>query len=87
MMLTNPFEVTVSCILVQPSPLQNMIDQIQLDNVAYFSYLISMLTNFAHEIKFNIFMAKAAFNKKRPFFSTRKLDLNFKDENIKGLHL
>ena len=77
MMLTNPFEVTVSCMLVQPSPLQNMIDQKQLDNVAYFSYLISMLTNCAHEIKFSIFMAKAAFNKKTPFFFHQEFGLKF----------
>ena len=50
----------------QPSPLTNMIDQKQLENVEYFKYLGSMLTNDGKcmcEIKSRIAMAKVAFNK------------------------
>jgi hypothetical protein len=55
-----------------------MIDQKQLENVEYFSYLDSMITNDAtctREIKSRPAMAKAAFNKKKTLF-TSKLDLN-----------
>jgi hypothetical protein len=55
-----------------------MIDQKQLENVEYFNYLGSMITNNARctrEIKYSIGMAKAAFNKKKNLF-TSKLDLN-----------
>jgi hypothetical protein len=38
------------------------------------------------EIKSRIAMAKAAFNKKKNLF-TSKLDLNFKEETSKVLHL
>jgi hypothetical protein len=51
----------------QPSPMKIMIDQKQLENVEYFNYLGSMITNDARctgEIKSRIVMAKAAFNKK-----------------------
>jgi hypothetical protein len=61
----------------QPSPIKIMIDQKQLENVEYFSYLGSMLTNDAmctREIKSRIAMAKASFDKKTLF--TGKLDLN-----------
>jgi hypothetical protein len=50
----------------QPSPVQIMIDQKQLQNVEYFNYLGSMITNDArctHEIKSMTAMAKAVFNK------------------------
>jgi hypothetical protein len=53
-----------------------MIDQKQLENVEYFNYLGSMITNDARctlEIKSRIAMAKAVFNKKTVF--TSKLDL------------
>jgi hypothetical protein len=55
-----------------------MIDQKQLENVEYFNYLGSMITNDARctrEIKSRIAMAKAAFNKKKTLFSS-KLDTN-----------
>jgi len=50
----------------------------QPENVEYFKYLDSMLTNdgrCTREIKSRIAMAKAAFNKKKNPF-TSKLDLN-----------
>jgi hypothetical protein len=58
-----------------------MIDQKQLENVEYFSYLGSMITNDARctrEIKSRIAIAKAAFNKKKKLF-TSKLDLNLRN--------
>jgi hypothetical protein len=63
----------------QPSPIKIMIDQKQLENVEYFNYLVSMITNnarYTREIKSRIAMAKAAFNKKKTLF-TSKLDLSF----------
>jgi hypothetical protein len=48
-----------------------MIDQKQLDNVEFFKYLCSILSNDRKctcEIKCIIAMAKAAFNKKRVLF-------------------
>jgi hypothetical protein len=51
----------------QPSPIKIMIDQKQSENVEYFNYLGSMITNDARctrEIKSRIAMAKATFNKK-----------------------
>jgi len=62
-----------------------MIEQKQLENVKYFKYLGSMLTNdgrCACEIKSRIAMAKAAFRKKKTLF-TSKLDLNLKKKLIK----
>jgi hypothetical protein len=59
----------------QPAPMKIMIDQKQLENVEYFSYLGNIITNDArctHEMKSRIAMAKAAFNKKTLF--TSKLD-------------
>jgi hypothetical protein len=61
----------------QPSPIQIIKDKKQLENVEYFSYLGSMITNDARrtqEIKSSIAKAKATFNKKRTLF-TSKLDL------------
>jgi hypothetical protein len=62
----------------QPNPMKIMIDQKQLENLEYFNYLGSMITNDARcrrEIKSRIVMAKAAFNKKKTLF-TSKLDIN-----------
>jgi hypothetical protein len=70
---------------MQPSPIKIMIDQKQLENVEYFSYLGSMITNDARctcEIKSRIAMAKAAFNKKKNLF-TSKLDLNLRQKLVK----
>jgi hypothetical protein len=61
-----------------------MIDQKHLENVEYFNYLGSMITNDASctcEIKPRISMAKAEFNKKILF--TNKLDLNLRNKPIK----
>jgi len=60
----------------QPAAVEIMTDQ-QLENVEYFTYLGSMITNDAScrsEIKSRIAVAKAAFNKQKTVF-TRKLDL------------
>ena len=68
----------------QPSPVTIMIDQKQLENVEYFKYLGSMLTNDGRctcEIKSRITMAKAAFNKKTLF--TSKMDLNLRKKLVK----
>jgi hypothetical protein len=72
-------------ISTQPYPIKIMIDQKQLENVEYFNYLGSMVTNDArctHEIKSRIAMAKAAFNKKKTLF-TSKLDLNLRKKLVK----
>jgi hypothetical protein len=69
----------------QPSPIKIMIDQKQLENVEYFNYLGSMITNDASctcEIKSRIAMAKAAFNEKKNLF-TSKLDLNLRKKLVK----
>jgi hypothetical protein len=52
----------------QPSRIKIRIDQKQLENVEYFVYLGSMITNdarFTCETKSRITMAKAALNKKK----------------------
>jgi hypothetical protein len=62
-----------------------MIHKKQLDNVEYFNYLGSMITNDARytgEIKSGIATAKAAFNKKKTLF-TRKLNLNLSKKLVK----
>jgi hypothetical protein len=69
----------------EPSSLQIMIDQKQLENVEYFSCLGSMITNDARctwEIKSRIAMAKAAFNRKKTLF-TSKLDLSLRKKLMK----
>jgi hypothetical protein len=69
----------------QPYPIKVIIDQKQLENVEYFNYFGSMITNDARctrEIKSRIAMAKAAFNKKKTLF-TSKLDLNFRKKLVK----
>jgi hypothetical protein len=62
-----------------------MIAQKQLENVEYFNYLGSMITNDARctrEIKSRIAMAKAAFNKKNTHF-TSNLNLNIRKKLVK----
>jgi hypothetical protein len=69
----------------QPSPVQNMTDQKQLENVGYFNSLGSLITNDArriHKIKSSIAMAKAAFNKNKTLF-TSKWYLNLRKKPIK----
>jgi hypothetical protein len=66
-----------------------MIDQKQLENVEYFNYLGSWITNDARctrEIKSRIAMAKAAFNEKKNIFH-QQTGLKFKEETSKVLHL
>jgi len=66
-----------------------MTDQKQLENVEYFNYLGTMITNDArciHGIKSRIDIQKQHSTKLKALF-TSKLDLKFKEENIKVLHL
>jgi hypothetical protein len=69
----------------QPSPVKIMIDQKQLENVDFFKYLGSILTNDGRctcEIKCRIAMAKAVFNKKSALF-TSTLDLELRKKLVK----
>ena len=69
----------------QPSPATITIDQKQLENVKCFIYLGSMLTDGGMctcETKSKIVMAKAAFNKKKNYF-TSKLDLNLRKKLLR----
>ena len=64
----------------QPFPITITINQNQLENVKYFKYLGSMLTEDGRctcEIKTRFAMAKSAFNKKKNIF-TSKFDLNLR---------
>jgi len=73
----------------QASTIQIIIDQKQLENVEYFKYMVSMMTYDAKctlEIKSRIAMTKEAFNKQKAYF-TSKVDLKFKEETSKVLHL
>jgi hypothetical protein len=52
-----------------------MIDQKQLENVEYYNYLDTMITNDARctrEIKSNIAMAKAPFKRKKNLFTSKQ---------------
>ena len=78
-------KIKVMRISRQPSPVTNMIDQKQLENVECLKCLGSILTNderFTCEIKSTIAMAKAAFNKKKTVF-TSKLELNLRRKIVK----
>jgi hypothetical protein len=58
----------------QPFSVKIMIDQKQLENVAFLKYLGSLLTNDGRctcKIKSRIAMAKAALNKKRALFASK----------------
>jgi hypothetical protein len=82
--LIRKLNTTAMIISGQPSPVQIMIDQKQLENVEYLNYLGSTTTNDAIcscEIKSRIAIAKAAFNKKTLF--TRELDLNLRKKLVK----
>jgi hypothetical protein len=77
-------ETKVIRISRQPSLIQIMIDETQLENVEYFNYLGNMIKNDIRcicEIKFRIPMAKAAFNKKKAVFVS-KLDLNLRNKVV-----
>jgi len=85
-METNVEKTKVMRISRQPSPVTNMIDQKQLENVECFKYLGSALTSDGRctcEIKSRIVMAKAAFNKKKTLF-TSTLDLNLRKKLVKS---
>ena len=52
----------------QLSPVQIIVDHKQTENVAYFNYCNSIITNYARyasEIKSRIAITRAAFNKKK----------------------
>jgi hypothetical protein len=77
--------VKVMRISRKPSPVQTTIDQEELENVEYFSYLGSVVTNGArlsHESKSKVAMEKAAFNRKNSLFIS-KLDLNLRNKQVK----
>jgi hypothetical protein len=79
----NMEKTKVMSISRQPYPVKIMIDRKQLENVEYFNYLDSMITNYARctrEIKSRIAVAKAAFNKKTLF--TSKLNLNLRKKLV-----
>jgi hypothetical protein len=66
-------------ILREPSPIEFMIDQKQLENVEYLNFVGCMITNDArctYEVKSRIAMAKVALNRKNVF--TSKLDSNLR---------
>ena len=67
----------------QPFPVEIMIDQKQLENVEYLSYLGSLITDDARgtgKIKHMVITAKAAFNKKNLF--TSKMDVDLRKELV-----
>ena len=69
----------------EPPTVRITVDQKQLENVEYFSYLSSTVKNDARctsEIKRRIAMAKAAFDRKKTL-STSKLDLNLRKKLVK----
>ncbi|PNF22006.1 hypothetical protein B7P43_G17589 [Cryptotermes secundus] len=69
----------------QPTPVTTKINQKQLENVNFFKYLGSLLTDNGRctcEIKSRIAMAKTAFSKKKNLF-TSKLDLNLRKKLVK----
>jgi hypothetical protein len=69
----------------QPSLMKIMIDQKQLENVEYFNYLGSMITNdvrYTREIKYRVATAKAASNKKKTLFNSNS-DLNLRKKLVK----
>jgi hypothetical protein len=63
-------------ISMQPTTLQIKIDKKLVENVGKFNYVGSMITNdarYTQEIKARIAMAKAAFNRKKTFFTSKLL--------------
>ena len=74
----------VNRISSQPSTVQIMTDQEQLENVEYFSYLGSMITNSARStgaLKCRTVTVKAAFNKKQNLCTSR-FDLNLRKKLV-----
>ena len=69
----------------QPSQVQVKVDQNQMGNVEYFSYLGSMIANDARctrDTKSWFAMANTAFNEKKTLFASR-LDLNLGKKLVK----
>jgi hypothetical protein len=74
----NVEKTKVMRISTQPSPVEILTEQKQLENLEYFNYLGSMTTNDAictREIEFRVVMARAAFSRKKTLL-TNKFDLN-----------
>ena len=85
----NVAKTKIMRISMQPSPVEIMADRKQRENVEYFRYLYSLITNdtrFTREIKSRIAKAKAAFNKTTTLF-TSKLKRNLRGKTSKILHL
>ena len=64
-----------------------MTDQKQLENLEYFNYLGSIITNYARctsEIKSMIVMEKVALNMKENLY--KQIGLKFKEETCELLH-
>ena len=81
----NEEKCTVMRVSWNPSAIQIMIDQKQLENVKYCKYLGSMITEdatYTWEIKSIIAMANATFNKKKSLFTSR-FDLNLRKKLVK----
>jgi hypothetical protein len=67
------------------TPSHITIDQKKLENVKYFNYLDSMITNYARcarEMQSRIALVKAELNRKKTLF-TRKFDLNLRKKRVK----
>jgi hypothetical protein len=80
----NVEKTKVTRISMQPSPVQIMIDQKQLEYVEYLNYMGSMIKNdakCARESKSRIAVAKGTFNKKT--LLTSKLDVNLRKKLLK----
>jgi hypothetical protein len=80
----NVKRTNVMSISSEPSTLQIMVDQKQLENVEYFNYLGSMITNYARctrEARSRIALTKAAVNKKT--LLTSKLELVLRKTLVK----
>jgi hypothetical protein len=70
--------ITLTVIWRHPSPVQNMADQKQSQNMEYINYFVSMITNdaiYIREIKSGLARAKTAFNMKNSLFIS-KVNLN-----------
>jgi hypothetical protein len=84
----NVDKTKVRRILSEPSSLEVMVEQKQLENVEYFDYLGSMITNDARctrEIKYRTVMAKTAYNSQKNLSPARRIfhqqiGLKFKGE-------
>jgi hypothetical protein len=84
----NVVKTLVMRISRQLFPMWIMVDQKQPEDVEYFTYLGSMITNDARctcEIKSRIAMTKAAFHKKKTFH--QQIGLKYKEETSKMPHL